>query len=131
MAFGALTVAIALVAALSSGTSGTRPAGLPLFGDVPVAVGAVVVLAFLAGVAYSSTAVSAQTALFEHMPLAVRGRVFGVLASIVSAASLVPTVLAGPLADALSPPVVIGAVGLGVVSIGLLSARLLDAKARS
>ena len=50
---------------------------------------------------------SAQTALFENMPAAVRGRVFGVLASIVSAASLLPILVAGPLADAISAPTVI------------------------
>ena len=54
----------------------------------------VVVLALCAGAAYSATTVSAQTALFENMPAAARGRIFGVLASIVSAASLVPILIA-------------------------------------
>ena len=54
----------------------------------------------------------------------VRGRVFGVLASIVSAASLVPTLVAGPLADRVSPSLVIGIVGLAVCGLGLWSAFL-------
>ena len=54
------------------------------------------------------TIVTAQTALFENMAPAVRGRVFGVLASIVSAASLIPILVAGPLADASSGAAVIG-----------------------
>jgi hypothetical protein len=48
--------------------------------------------------------------------------VFGVLASIVSAASLVPTLIAGPLADKVSAPLVIGVVGIAVVGVGLWSA---------
>ncbi len=66
--------------------------------------------------------VSAQTALLESMPSQVRGRVFGVLASIVSAASLAPTLIAGPLADRVSASLVIGIVGVAVFFVGLWSA---------
>ena len=91
----------------------------------------VVVLAFLAGAAYAATTVSAQTALFEHMPAAVRGRVFGVLASIVSAASLVPILIAGPLADAISGPTVIAIAAVGVVAVAIGSAMLFGPRPRS
>ena len=84
----------------------------------------VVVLAFLAGAAYAATTVSAQTALFEHMPAPARGRIFGVLASIVSAASLLPILIAGPLADKVSASVVLVIVGGAVVAVGIASARL-------
>ena len=84
LAFGILAAAIAAVAA----TGGSRD--LPL---IPL----VAVLAFVAGGAYATTTVSAQTALFENMAPGVRGRVFGVLASIVSVASLLPILVAGPL----------------------------------
>lgn len=84
----------------------------------------VVVLAFLAGAGYAATSVSAQTALFEHMPPEVRGRVFGVLASIVSAASLAPILIAGPLADAVSGPTVIAVAAFGVVAVATWSALL-------
>jgi MFS family permease len=89
--------------------------------SVPVIL-PVVALAFCAGAAYAATSVSAQTALFENMPAAVRGRVFGVLASIVSASSLLPILIAGPLADAISTPVVIAITAVGVVVVALGSA---------
>jgi MFS family permease len=63
------------------------------------------------------------------MPTEVRGRIFGVLASIVSAASLVPTLVAGPLADRVSPSLVIGIVGLAVFGLGLWSAVLFGPRA--
>jgi MFS family permease len=84
----------------------------------------VVVLAFCAGAAYAATIVSAQTALFENMPEAVRGRVFGVLASIVSAASLIPILIAGPLADATSGPAVIAFTAACVIGVSVWSAAL-------
>ncbi len=84
----------------------------------------VVVLAFSAGAAYAATIVSAQTALFEHMPEAARGRIFGVLASIVSAASLIPILVAGPLADATSGPAVIGFTAACVIGVAVWSAAL-------
>jgi len=82
----------------------------------------VIAVAVGAGAAYAVVSVSAQTALLESMPSEVRGRVFGVLASIVSAASLVPTLIAGPLADKVSASLVVGIVGVVVVGVGLLSA---------
>jgi len=82
----------------------------------------VVAVALCAGAAYAVVSVSAQTALLESMPSQVRGRVFGVLASIVSAASLAPTLVAGPLADRVSASLVIGVVGVAVVVVGLWSA---------
>jgi hypothetical protein len=40
----------------------------------------------------------------------------------VSAASLVPTLIAGPLADRVSASLVIGVVGISVMGVGLWSA---------
>jgi MFS family permease len=104
--FGTLSVTISLVAGVGAAAA------------VPV-VPLVVVLAFFAGTAYAIVTVSAQTALFENMPAAVRGRVFGVLASIISATSLVPILIAGPLGDAISGPVVIGIAAVGVVAVAI------------
>lgn len=109
--FGLLTIGIAWV-----GLVGTA-SGLPV---VPL----VVVLAFVAGAAYAATTVSAQTALFENMPEGARGRIFGVLASIVSAASLLPILVAGPLADAISAPIVIGITGFAIIVVAMWSALL-------
>jgi MFS family permease len=110
VSFGLLTIGVAIVG--------------PLLGSQGLAIPIVVVLAFLAGAAYATTTVSAQTALFEHMPAPARGRIFGVLASIVSAASLLPILIAGPLADEISAPLVLAIVGAAIVATGLASARL-------
>lgn len=109
--FGVLAASIALAAALSLAD------GVSL---IPL----VVALAFSAGAAYAATVVSAQTALFEHMPEAARGRIFGVLASIVSAASLIPILVAGPLADATSGPAVIAFTAACVIGVAAWSAAL-------
>ncbi len=109
---GTLTASLALAGMLGTALSGFGVSVLPF----------VIVVAIGAGAAYAVVSVSAQTALLESMPSEVRGRVFGVLASIVSAASLVPTLIAGPLADKVSAPLVIGAVGISVVGVGLWSA---------
>ena len=109
--FGLLAIAIAALGPLG------LDAGLPV---IPL----VVVLAFLAGAAYATTTVSAQTALFENMAAGVRGRVFGVLASIVSAASLLPILVAGPLADQISAPLVMAITAAGVLVIAAWSAAL-------
>ena len=89
-----------------------------------------VVFAFCAGAAYAATTVSAQTALFENMPAEVRGRVFGVLATIVSAASLIAVLIAGPLADAISAPVVIAVTAVGVVALAAWSAIVFGPRPR-
>jgi MFS family permease len=110
-AFGLLAAGIAVVGPAGSAF------GLPV---IPL----VVVLAFVAGAAYAATTVSAQTALFENMPAGARGRIFGVLASIVSAASLLPILVAGPLADAISGPAVIAISAAGVLVLAMWSALL-------
>jgi MFS family permease len=106
--FAVLAIAISIVAEAGSGLS------LPV---IPIAVG----LAFTAGAAYAATTVSAQTALFESMPAGFRGRVFGVLASIVSAASLLPILIAGPLADATTGPLVISITAVVVLGVAIWS----------
>jgi DHA3 family macrolide efflux protein-like MFS transporter len=111
IAFGILALAIAAVAPIAAAS------GLPV---VPL----VAVLAFVAGAAYATTIVSSQTALFENMPPGVRGRVFGVLASVVSAASLVPILVAGPLADVTAASTVIAIAGAAVLIVAGWSATL-------
>ena len=108
ISFGLLAIGIAIVGPLGFA------AGLPI-------IAIVVVLAFVAGSAYAATTVSAQTALFENMPAEARGRIFGVLASIVSAASLLPILVAGPLADAISGPIVIAITGAAIVAVAIWS----------
>jgi hypothetical protein len=113
LAFGALTASLAVVSPLHRALAAT---GMSI---IPVLAG----IALLAGAAYAVTSVSAQTALLESMPADVRGRIFGVLASIVSTASLVPILVAGPLADRISAPVVLIVVGVAAILIAIWSAR--------
>jgi MFS family permease len=95
-----------------------REAGVP-FGALPLVVAAAIV----AGAAYAVTAVTAQTNLTESTPADVRGRVFGVLASIVSAGSLVPTLVAGPLADRVSTAAAIVVAGVVLLAVATWSIR--------
>jgi MFS family permease len=118
LAFGLLALAIAFVGPIGEGLG------------VSV-IPAVVVFAFAAGAAYAATSVSAQTALFENMPAGVRGRVFGVLASIVSATSLLPILVAGPLADAISGSAVIGISAAAVVVVAVWSAAMFGPRSRT
>ena len=113
IAFGLLAIGISAIGPLGPA------AGLPV---IPLVVG----LAFVAGSAYAATTVSAQTALFENMPAGARGRIFGVLASIVSAASLLPILVAGPLADAISGPIVIAISAAAVLAVAAWSAILFE-----
>ncbi|HEY7702971.1 MAG TPA: MFS transporter [Candidatus Limnocylindrales bacterium] len=97
-----------------------------LMRGVGIGVGAlpvVIATAFVAGAAYAVTSVTAQTNLTESTPADVRGRVFGVLASIVSAASLVPSLIAGPLADRSSTGAAIALAGLILILVALWSIR--------
>ena len=89
--------------------------------DISALLAIVVVLAFLAGVCYAFVAVPAQTSLQEELPSDVRGRVFGVLNMLVSLASFVPIIVAGPLADVLSAAAVIIIFAALVMIIGVAS----------
>ncbi len=114
LGFGGLTVLLGVIVAASPSLGAAAIPVLP----------AIVVIAFIAGASYAVTSVSAQTSLLESIPEDVRGRVFGVLASVVSAASLAPTLVAGPLADRVSAPAVLVLVGGAVVLFAVWSNRL-------
>jgi len=79
-----------------------------------------VLVAFTAGISYAFVAVPAQTALQEELPEDVRGRVFGVLNTLVSLASFLPIIIVGPVADVIGPTAVImlcaGVVGATAVA---------------
>ena len=86
-----------------------------------------VLVAFTAGISYAFVAVPAQTALQEELPEDVRGRVFGVLNTLVSLASFLPIIIVGPVADVIGPTAVIilcaGVVGADRRRLVLLLAR--------
>lgn len=114
LVFGGLTASLLFLPALRDALA---PAGISVLPFV-------VAVALVSGAAYAVTSVSAQTSLLQAIPADVRGRVFGVLASVVSTASLLPALVAGPLADKVSAPVVLGVVGVSVLAIAAWSVRL-------
>ena len=81
----------------------------------------VIVVAFVAGVSYAYVAVPAQTALQEELPADVRGRVFGVLNTLVSMASFLPIIIVGPVADVVGTPAVIVLCAAVVAATGIAS----------
>lgn len=85
----------------------------------------VVAIAFVAGVAYASVAIPAQTELQEVIPEDVRGRVFGILNTLVSIASFLPIIVAGVVSEALgTAPVLLAAAGLvGLSGVGSIVMR--------
>jgi hypothetical protein len=70
---------------------------------------------------YALVAIPAQTRLQEELPEEVRGRVFGVLFSLISVASLVPIIIIAPISDLVGTTVVIVAVGALVSLVGAVS----------
>jgi MFS family permease len=85
----------------------------------------VVTIAFIAGIAYATIAIPAQTELQEVIPEDVRGRVFGILNTLVSIASFLPIIIVGPVSDAFGPaPVLLAAAGLvGLSGVGSIVMR--------
>jgi MFS family permease len=62
----------------------------------------VVVIAVTAGVEYAFVAIPSQTALQEELPVGVRGRIFGILNTLLSVASFLPVIAAPVAADILN-----------------------------
>lgn len=81
----------------------------------------VVAIAFCAGVSYAFVLIPSQTQLQEELPEEVRGRVFGVLNTLVSVASFLPIIVTGPIADVIGTQYVILFVGVLVFLAGTLS----------
>ena len=126
MALGALIVLLTAAGPISEFLQGVQsqvPTAVDLSRFVSL-LAVVVVIAFVAGVAYAFVAIPAQTQLQEELPEDVRGRVFGVLNMLVSVASFVPIILVGAIIDALGKngtTVVIIAVGLIILVLGVAS----------
>ena len=102
------------------------PAIAPLVSLIAV----VVVIAVLAGIEFSFVAIPAQTALQEELPADVRGRIFGILNTLLSVASFLPVLLAPLVADILNIffdgagiPIVMAMLGLLTLWAGIASWR--------
>ena len=97
-----------------------RPGGLDL-SAITSLLAIVVVIALVAGIAYSFVAIPAQTQLMEDLPEDVRGRVFGILFMLVSIASFVPILIAGTVSDWIGTTTVILAVAVATFLMGIAS----------
>ncbi|HTS14984.1 MAG TPA: MFS transporter [Candidatus Sulfotelmatobacter sp.] len=116
IALGLLSVAAPLSSFLRSRVDTNGAVALEPFVSL---LGIIVAIALTAGVAYAFVAVPAQTQLQEELPEDVRGRVFGVLNMLVSVASFVPIIIAGPLADTIGTTQVIFLMAALVVATGV------------
>jgi DHA3 family macrolide efflux protein-like MFS transporter len=81
----------------------------------------VVLIAFIAGIAYAVVAIPAQTQLAEDLPEDVRGRVFGVLNMLISISSFLPIIIVGPISDLIGTTTVIFLVAIFIGASGIAS----------
>jgi MFS family permease len=134
VAMGFTLVALAIV---QPATTLFGPAMVPVQDALPnvltpvvSVIAVVVVIAVFAGLEYSFVAIPSQTALQEELPADVRGRIFGILNTLLSLASFVPVLLAPAIADIINLfvpgigiPVVMGVLGLFTLAAGIASWR--------
>jgi MFS family permease len=101
-------VTLILLATIKPVANAFGAATLPLEEAVPAIaplislIAVVVVIATFAGLEYAFVAIPAQTALQEDLPPDVRGRIFGILNTLLSVASFLPVLLAPAIADILN-----------------------------
>ncbi|MFN8518365.1 MAG: MFS transporter [Chloroflexota bacterium] len=127
-----IEIGLVILAASLLILGGAQGLSLPTDGLVTL-LNVCVLVAFTAGISYAYVAVPAQTALQEELPEDVRGRVFGVLNTLVSLASFLPIILVGPIADVTGPTLVIMACAAIVGGTALASwfiAPAMDATGR-
>ena len=122
LALAASLAIIAIAAPLSRFLQHATISAAPQLGSMISVLSIVILVAVIAGVAYAFVGIPSQTQLQEEIPPDVRGRVFGVLNTLVSIASFLPIVLVGPLADLIGTAAVMllaaGVVGIaGIVSL--------------
>jgi MFS family permease len=93
-------------------------------------IAVVVMISIFAGLEYSFVAIPSQTALQEELPPDVRGRIFGILNTLLSLASFLPVLAAPAAADIINIffpgtgiPVVMGFLGLVTLAAGVASWR--------
>lgn len=85
-----------------------------------------VVLAFVLGFASAFVFIPANTILQEETSDEVRGKIYGVLNSLVGAVSLIPVLIVGGLADVIGVKAVITDVGLVIIMIALIRILITD-----
>lgn len=133
----AMGITLILLAVVKPMTLLLSPAMEPIQSTLPdmlapilSVVALVVAISMTAGVEYAFVAIPSQTALQEELPPDVRGRIFGILNTLLSIASFLPVVAAPLAADLLNIafpgaglPIVMAALGLATLTAGTLSWR--------
>ncbi len=132
LAMGITLIALAIVKPI---TGFVAPAVHPITDNLPQVlspivsiIAVVVVIALTAGVEYAFVAIPSQTALQEELPADVRGRIFGILNTLLSIASFLPVIIAPAAADILN--IIFPGAGIPVV-MALLGVATLAAGSRS
>lgn len=120
IALGTLLAMLAAAGPVSRALARVTP-GVSDVGAITTLVAVVIVMAFLAGIAYGIVAISSQTQLQEDLPEEVRGRVFGVLNMLVSVGSFLPIIIVGPISDLIGTTEVLLIVAGLIVLFGILS----------
>jgi hypothetical protein len=133
VAMGITLVALALVrpvTALLGFAVAPLEEVLPSVAPLTSLIAVVVVIAVFAGLEYAFVAIPAQTALQEELPADVRGRIFGILNTLLSLASFLPVIAAPAAADVINIffpgsgiPVVMAVLGLAIIWAGVASWR--------
>jgi hypothetical protein len=134
VAMGITLIGLALVKPVSSAMApalGTIESNLPdAFAPLLSLIAVVVVIAVSAGIEYAFVAIPSQTALQEELPVGVRGRIFGILNTLLSVASFLPVLIAPVAADLINLvfegagiPFVMAVLGAVTLWIGIASWR--------
>jgi hypothetical protein len=133
VAMGITLVLLAIVKPVSSafgGAAGPIEDAVPAIAPLISLIAVVVVIATMAGLEYAFVAIPSQTALQEELPADVRGRIFGILNTLLSVASFLPVIAAPAAADILNIffrgagiPIVMGFLGLLTLWAGIASWR--------
>ncbi|HEX5579228.1 MAG TPA: MFS transporter [Candidatus Limnocylindria bacterium] len=103
LAMGVTLIGLALVkpvtTALAPTLNGIQGSLPDAFAPLTSLIAVVVVIAVSAGIEYAFVAIPSQTALQEELPVGVRGRIFGILNTLLSVASFLPVLIAPVVAD--------------------------------
>jgi MFS family permease len=134
VAMGITLIGLALVKPVTSALApalGTIESNLPdALAPLMSLIAVVVLIAVSAGIEYAFVAIPSQTALQEELPVGVRGRIFGILNTLLSVASFLPVLIAPVAADLINLvfkgagiPVVMAVLGALTLWIGIASWR--------
>ncbi len=123
IALGILLALLAVVVPVARFLQGAASqVGIEALKNLTSLLGIVEAIALVAGIAYAAVAIPSQTQLQEDIPAETRGRVFGILNMLVSAASFLPLLVSALLLDVVGTTntvLLVAAllVGTGVTSI--------------